>query len=652
MDAVCLDEVIVFEGEDCYDQFFEAFESTQHNCKCAMYNLPYEFNWIRPHISARYEYTRDRIPKKGEWNCLQDPFTIYQIKIKNSKKKMLTVFDDLKKLGGGISMKKAAEAIKKEFPQWFDKVPEEVKAETDVYNVWWTLPRFSYEYRQFLRYGKIDAFSQAMIMKYNWTITGNQKITDASFGLDIALKMKYKYSPRFNYDKFKQQYPPLDRDMQDKVEKSMVAGYVHGTTGTHYGIFTHLDYSSSYPYEYYAGNMFKHQVRRSEPTDFLLNDKKLFKWVLVSFDFDGLTECGMPAINNAECDPDEKYKGKGSLKRNCGRISEKLFTLTYFEELQKHYNIYNIELHEIWYAKAFKGDFADFIEYCYMNKSKPELKGTMKREHFKRLMNTGIHGKTITRTRRQVITWEDGIKHLESVINEPKYCALIGFTAMMNARERLLRHCRIIQEHGYRVMACDTDSMVVDAPPEKIREILGDAIGDPKLGIEGTLGKFEIETDKDGNETFDCFKSWGLKRYCEINNGKYRKSAFAGMHRDIQKEILIDAPTDGSVFSWSQKQKRQIKVADQVIGNEIYEGVKSAKAEEIFAEESDWKEKLARLQDEYWATVADKTKNEDMVAYLEDIRYDEVDPYWRRHVRKAYNEAIHSWESEKMDTGT
>jgi len=161
-------------------------------------------------------------------------------------------------------------------------------------------------------------------------------------------------------------------------------------------------------------------------------------------------------------------------------------------------------------------------------------------------------------------------------------CFMLGFTAMMNGRERLLRHCRQVIESGHRILMCDTDSMVVDCSGEELKGIIGDWFCVGGSQMEGNLGRFEIENDRKGlkkavrdgvltqeqmdalgvSTEFNRFKCWGLKRYCEIRDTEYgslfRKSAFAGMHDEVQGN-LMDWETDGREYSWEQNGKRTEK---------------------------------------------------------------------------------------------
>lgn len=234
-----------------------------------------------------------------------------------------------------------------------------------------------------------------------------------------------------------------------------------------------------------------------------------------------------------------------------------------------------MEIEQVWVQKRAVGDFKGFIEEMYHGKSVAP-KDSMERALYKLNMNGGIHGKTITKTHRKERTFYDNVWGLREVINEPEYQATIGFTAMQNARARLLKHCRMVQEAGYRVLMCDTDSMVVEATEEQVRTVLGDAIS-RETGTMEDLGKLEFETSKDGMVEFEEFRCWGLKRYLELHDGAVRKTAFAGMKDSLQKEMLIDAPVDGSTFHWEQLGAKRTDY-----GKIIRLAPKSAKAEDVW----------------------------------------------------------------------
>ena len=93
------------------------------------------------------------------------------------------------------------------------------------------------------------------------------------------------------------------------------------------------------------------------------------------------------------------------------------------------------------------------------------------------------------------------------------------------------------------------------------------------------LGKFELETSKDGAVEFEELRCWGLKRYLEIHDGKYRKSAFAGMNDSLQSQ-LMSWDTDGTEYTWKQNVQHQDEW-----GKVIQIGKKHARAEDIWYHE-------------------------------------------------------------------
>lgn len=582
MSASSLKDVKIFLGEDAIQQFLACFEETLYDMTCHVYNLSYEGPWIYPVIKDRYVYvdtTKD--PPAGCWSAIEDPGSFYALKLTNLHGATLRISDDMRRVGP-IPMESVAESVRKEHPDWWDGI-EQVKDDADdLYNVWWTLPRDSEGFRRFLKYATVDAYSQAMIMRWMHDHAYDNALTRASIGLYAALRIRYEKSDWENRALFKKEWPPLERREQDILEESLMGGFVFGIPGTHRGVFTHIDYSSSYPYEYAFGRLFRGKVSRiradSPYFKRILRADNLVKWYLVSFDFEGLKPGGLPVLNGKEiATHDDRCYGQWNKKVLQGHVEQRLVSETYMYELNMHYYLYNFQVIEVWYAVASIGDFRPFIEMCYTEKSRPELKKTATREMYKGQMNTGIHGKTITKTRRRSIKYPDGVRTMTEEVNDPEFCALIGFTAMMNARERLIRDCRKLQQGGYRVYMCDTDSIVCDAPESEVRRILGENkfIREDR-GFEN-LGLFEFETDDDGSAEFDCFKCWGLKRYCELSHGQYRKSAFAGMHEELQEKWLPSWETDGTPYEWEQLTARRTEY-----GKIIAVGKKHAKAEDIY----------------------------------------------------------------------
>lgn len=585
--AASPDEIAIYEGLDCFDRFFRLFEETSWRCEAHCYNLSYEGSWIIPQIVKRYfwvPWNTKRMPA-GSFTVMEDPQSLYCIKLCNQQGHILRMTDDMKRIGQ-FTMKKAAEFVKKEFPDWFHWFPD-TKEETEDYNVWFQTPEDSEVRKRFRQYARVDIWSQAMIAK--WLVLKGRDVayTRASNGLNSALMMRFRplsdpsdaLSRRYARLDFTKRYPPLDREMQDIVEESLLGGFVYGETGTHVGCFYHYDYTSSYPKEYANGRMFYGTVARVRKGMYSwerVQQEDLFRWVIVSFSFK-LRKDGMPAINGSECvTVDNRMVGNWNKKMIEGSCRYKLMTESYWEELQRHYEMSDVEIHEIWVAKPQIGDFSGFIKKCYTQKSRPDLKGTMEREIWKADMNTGVHGKTITKTRRRSVTYPNGERTVREEVTDPEFCSLIGFTAMMNARERLLAHCRMLKESDWRILVCDTDSMVTDCPPDVLQSLTGWLSNKEDFDH---IGYFETETDRNGKESFDTLKCWGLKRYCEMDRGVYRKSAFAGMHDSLQEELLPQWETDGREYSWLQK---TTKTQKELYGKVVQLSPKTAKAENIW----------------------------------------------------------------------
>ena len=668
--AANMNEVQMIEGEDALGRFFDLFEETEYNTDCHCYNLSYEISWIIHAIVGRYEWVDWKDAKKmkpGTFSVMEDPMACYAAKFCNRHGAILKMSDDMRRMGS-VSMMTAADSIRKSNPEWFEGM-EKTKEETDVYNIWYMMEKDDPRRQEFLHYAKVDAWSQAMIARWICEHGYDQSYTIASNGLKMALGIKYRDTIDITNGQdnhwakldFQRKYPPLDKTKQEITEDNTLGGYVWGEVGTFTGQFWHYDYSSSYPAEYEYGNLFIGRVMcvaaDSPSWERVMNAPNYLRWFLCDFDF-RLKDGMIPAISGRECrGPDNQMNGRWNKKMREGHCSNKLVTETYLEELMKNYEITNLQIWECWFAGRKSGDFSGFIEYCYRKKSLPELKGTAERLVWKTFMNGGIHGKTITKTRRKKITYPDWVRRTEREENDPEYCALIGFTAMMNARERLIRHCRMITEAGYHIYMCDTDSMVTDCPPDAAKEILGEEAFETEDGGIGNLGKFEIETF-DGKESFDEFRCWGLKRYLELDHGEYRKSAFAGMHDDIQRKALKWWRTDGTKYTWRQRGRitgPYGKVVEMIF--------KTAGAENVWDEPSNvphspdrskWEKlsesvdrKIQKMIEDFGEEYVMSYLNdmmiyesdeevEDKIAYLKDVRYDEKDLGRTRNVEKKF----------------
>ena len=103
---------------------------------------------------------------------------------------------------------------------------------------------------------------------------------------------------------------------------------------------------------------------------------------------------------------------------------------------------------------------------------------------------------------------------------------------------------------------CDTDSIISDCSASEFRDAIGDWFVNGNKTDINNIGRFEIERFN-GLQEFDELKIWGLKRYCEVSQGEYRKSAFAGMSKDLQPKILMEHGVDDPII-WTQNGKMWI----------------------------------------------------------------------------------------------
>lgn len=611
--ATSLDDVRLIEGFGCWSELFRILDDqcmrtdTKKHLDIRCYNLGgYEFSHMLAEVLRReFEYV-DHFPTYGQWTALADDKAVYKVEVCCKSGVFVKFTDDMRRMQNS-SMESSAESVRKEHPEWWQEI-EDVKAHDVDYHDGWLDPSDP-DYQKALRYAKIDAFSQAMIAKWLSLHGFDRALTSPGMGLRAALNQRYgKTSLReatfqnfkWNAAAFRRFYPPLDREMQDIAEEKLLGGFVWGLVGEWQGPFVHLDYSSSYPFEYAFGHLFQGHVWRLLPGDEIWDEMRkattMFRWFRVSFDF-ALKEGMMPAIAGRECSSKQANRffnpmiGQQNKKMREGHVDHALYTESYLSEVSKHYRISKMEIHEMWVAQRSEGDFRDFIAKCYNSKNVLKgqgLGGSAAYNIEKGFMNAGIHGKTITKTRRRRRTFFDGKTQLVDEVSEPTMNFLIGFTAMQNARERLLRHCRKVIEAGHKVFMCDTDSMVVDGTVEEIRRILGDWFVKGKE-MDQSLGRFEIEDDSElalqhgweVRQEFDIFKCWGLKRYLEIRieDGKEwpRKTAFAGMDDDIQTRMLMDMDVDYQVFQWTQKGKQAGPWGAQIVLT-----VKHAMAENVW----------------------------------------------------------------------
>lgn len=621
VDALTEDAVELFIGEDCYDQFLDMFD---HNDEKKIEGFLFNNKWeskgfIQSIIDHGYMFKESVNGKtssigKMEWTCVADDKQTYSIVLRNANGCLWKITDDYLKVIGH-SMSEATEMVRTEYPDWWPKHFKDTKLKIpqSMYNNWYTLDPSDKRYRFFIQYSILDSFSQAMLARWLDISGMHGALTSASNGLELSLLITYaginelkdaEYIDKKNaMNKFLKKHPVLARREQDIVEKSLLGGFVYGHVsleGRIKGVFCHIDYKSSYPYEYVYGMLpiackdgqpCHVYVKGTEKYEYTMShtDNKCL-WYYVSFKFK-LKDNRMPCLSAESCydsSIEKDFKSNKNKKMRYGEVKEKLFTKDLYEEIKEHYEVWDEDIHEVWVAPARVGEFSSFIKKCFMEKERPELKGKLARAMWKLFMNGGVHGKTITKTRRTRVTYPGNVKMTEKPTDagyepsEPAYCALIGFTAMQNARARLLKHCRMLMEAGYTIMMCDTDSIIVNTGEQNVRDVLGDWFVNGELegeaGIQN-LGKFEFETNEDMLKRIygerDGVKMWrkeqvriefdelscgGLKEYAEYDYStgscELRKSAMKGMTDENQLSVLPKVNMElGSCVKWTQKQK-------------------------------------------------------------------------------------------------
>ncbi len=375
-------------------------------------------------------------------------------------------------------------------------------------------------------------------------------------------------------DMWAQHFGTPDRETRKIIERNCRGGLVWGEVGVWQGQFYHYDYKSSYPAVYYfrklpKGTGYREEITEKGETIRLrdvcrrtcdastmqrwideFNDDKHQIYLLARCHF-RLRPRHIPFISVKDCQeegvPLKRYGFDGSKKVHEGDTQMLLWTLEEWRMIARNYIRSEEMVQEVWLANAEVGFCRPAIELFF--EGKEHSVGVEKAQH-KLDLNGACHGKFmqkfLTNDVVEIQGWHlhkvgTGDEILDKVT--AKTNPLVGLTAMAHARCRLIEHCDIVTEAGYRVLMTDTDSMVTDCPPDVLRELL-EANGWPDwlihkghTSIGEILGRFDQESP---DVPFDEFRCWGLKRYAEFGEGKLRKSAFAGMHDDDQQKILSE----------------------------------------------------------------------------------------------------------------
>lgn len=319
----------------------------------------------------------------------------------------------------------------------------------------------------------------------------------------------------------------------------------------------------------------------------------------------------IPFISVKDCQengiPLKRYGFDGAKKMENGETQVLLWTLEEWRLLRRNYVILDEEISEMWVANAETGFFLPAITVFFDGK---ESSKGLTRSLFKLDLNGGCHGKAMQKFLTCDIVELDGW-HLHRVGKamdlveqvSAKTNPLVGLTCMSHARCRLVEHCDIVTEAGYRVLMTDTDSMVTDCPPDALKQLL-DANGwkdwlipAGEKRMEKTLGRFEQEGP---DSPIDEFRCWGLKRYAEFtqteNGLKLRKSAFAGMHDKDQAELLQQEYSE--VLDWVSSGKKWVGECYAIRKHDVHVEVESVFESEGFRDR----------------------RTSDFVGHLEDVR--------------------------------
>ena len=312
--ARSLDDVRTWVSDDPYTQFFAEWDNLS-DIEVHVFNLDWEYrpivNWL---IRNGYTFRtgNSKRIKKMEWDIVQTPMCVYELRVKDARGFEMKFVDDWQLCHD--KLREVIKALRKdpEYNKIMLDAGVEGKEETEVYETWYALGEDSDEYKQFVRYSRVDAFIQALFCEWLHDHNRDLALTGASMGFRNGIAYTFRGCYASDLEKkdmwfalrdFKQQYPPLDHRKQLIAEQSITGGYVDGRPGHYKGVFTHGDYSSSYPYEYKYGQLFKGAVHEARECDFdrVLNNPKLLCWVVVSFDFEYI-EGTLPIISGENCD--------------------------------------------------------------------------------------------------------------------------------------------------------------------------------------------------------------------------------------------------------------------------------------------------------------------------------------------------------------
>lgn len=383
----------------------------------------------------------------------------------------------------------------------------------------------------------------------------------------------------------------LTMNQQLLVEQNLRGGFVWGLEGHFKGRFWHYDYKSSYPYEYVYGKLpvatdsMTYTVKTKDGKfiekkralamkecsyeTFLakINQPSFIAYLQVEFSF-ALKPDALPLYTLKEC-PSDSIGTVRSKKPRTGHTKPLLMTYDEWMLTNRLYDLSDITYRGFYYSRAKTGLYTPAISEYFNGKEHSD--GVVKALH-KLDLNGATHGRPLLRrlTSHDLIVELGEEIHTERKSCELSYdeldtCPLQGFVAMSNARVRLITQCMDLIDAGYKIYMCDTDSMITDCPPNVANDIWVNnnranvlIVGESKK-MSDILGKLEIEPFSKHNPklVFDELIVWGLKRYLEKDNGEYRKSAFAGMKKELQRGLLMKYDV-GDTIEWDQLAKKWV----------------------------------------------------------------------------------------------
>ena len=642
-----LDEVCVHMGEGCFDEFYAKWRTT--NLNIFLHNMDWEWRQLFYWLCHKTILIETRNPKEfGEFTQVMTDMSAYYLEVGMGGGVTWRIYDTVKHYQAPL--KKIGEELLKDdmFRDIMNReapMGKESDIVDELHMVWWNHEKKDV----YIHYAKVDAFIESLAVeklavngRLGWQGLDGSKFTlsAASAGFKEAMMMHFRgcHTNEFG-EKFGKRVPSeweekstqwlnlkagrwlqkaliehfgkLTTDERMMVEKNLRGGFVFGATGVWKGRFWHVDYKSSYPYEYAFGMLPFGEMNEISVDEFCAEFKGFdFKpvkerfgerfFVKCSFDFK-LKKNAMPLITGGLCD----LIGHSNEKMREGTVTDKLFTEREWTLLHRLYDIENMCVLKVWKCKAERGFWKKEVEHFFNQK---ETTKGLERSLHKLDLNGAVHGKPMQRLLTAVrahITSEGEKERVNAEEPDNDWTnPLVGFTAMADARVRLVSMCQAVQDFGYSVYMCDTDSMITDMHPDLLSVVLemqgwhdwvkraGELKGKP---MSETLGRFEIETDEHGREDFDTLFCWGLKRYCEMSEGRYRKSAFAGMDKSfrkdttdfedrktsVQKELLSKGE---QTLIWTQKVKKWSGRC-----NLLVDCVKHAEAQNIWYNEEDVK---------------------------------------------------------------